>query len=71
MKLCQGAYDIHHVLVYYMAHEFNSKSCVLGFLIVITIFVDVGFFQHFETVTNIRTWINHTDIGECCKMQIL
>jgi hypothetical protein len=27
--------------------------------------------RHFETVTNIRTWINHTDMGECCKMQIL
>ena len=36
-----------------------------------TIFVNLGFFQRFETVTNIRTWINHTNIGECCKMQIL
>jgi hypothetical protein len=36
-----------------------------------TIFVNLGLYRHFETVTSIRTWINHTDIGECCKMQIL
>jgi hypothetical protein len=38
---------------------------------IVTIFVNLGLFRHFETVTNTRTWIkNHTNIGECCKMQI-
>jgi len=27
-------------------------------------FVDLELFRHFELVTNIRTWINHTDILE-------
>ena len=29
------------------------------------------FFWHFETITNIRTWIKSNNIGECCKMRIL
>ena len=40
-------------------------------LLLLTIFVNLGLFRHFERVTNIRTWINHTNIGEYCKMQIL
>lgn len=35
MKFYQWAYDIHHVLIYYMAYEFYSKSYVMGFLIVV------------------------------------
>ena len=50
------------------AKRLSSVASCLSF---ITIFVNLGLFRHFETVTNIRTWINHTDIGECCKMQIL
>ena len=46
----------------------EKKHEVLG----ITIFVNLGRFRHFETVTNIRTWIkSHMYIGECCKVQIL
>ena len=30
----------------------------------ITIFVNLGFFRHFETVTNTRTWIKITQILE-------
>ena len=37
----------------------------------VTIFVKLGLFWQFETITNIRAWINHTYIGECCKMQIV
>ena len=48
----------------------SCGDCVVAFAI-ITIFVNLGPFWHFETVTNIRHGSNHTHFGECCKMQIL
>ena len=35
----------------------------------ITIIVHLGLLRHSETVTNIKTWIKYTNIGDCCKIQ--
>ena len=44
----------------YFGHSDVGLHCMVlgGMATVITIFVNLGFFWHFETVTNIRTWIN-------------
>jgi hypothetical protein len=35
----------------------NAKGLLLLIVTIITIFVNLGLFRHFETITNIRTWI--------------
>ena len=44
-----------------MAHQFrchtNEMCSILLYFTLITIFVNLGLFRHFETVTNTRTWI--------------
>jgi hypothetical protein len=39
-------------------------ACILLDDILNTIFVNLGLFGHFETITNIRTWIECTQILE-------
>ena len=43
--------DVH------MCFKIYEGNCYLRNLGLITTFVNLGLFRHFETVTNIRTWI--------------
>ena len=46
------------------SYYINYSTLNCSHNIIITVFVILGLFQHFETVTNIRTWIKITQILE-------
>jgi hypothetical protein len=46
---------IHQELLHMISLQESFGGCTMQ--LVFTIFVNLGVFRHFETVTNIRTWI--------------
>jgi hypothetical protein len=53
--LCSSS--VHTPVLRYAQIVACCRMCPAYYIAIITIFVNLGFFQHFEIVTNIRTWI--------------